>query len=536
MIVQILLIVSVFNGATTGLQASDFHVADLPLLPKNISLTRMHAGYLPVYPTHHGALFFWHFARKYDTDKSRTVIWLEGGPGCSSMTAAWLNIGPFRFQDNETIVENNASWHWFTNLLFVDQPVGTGFSYIDPDSLLHELDEIAEEFLGFLDRYIEIFPELLDNDIYLAGQSFGGQYIPYVAQAILQKRLKLKLRGLLIGNGWIDPATTYQSYLPFAVAHQLIEKDSILYHTINNQVKLCQKTLSQQIHVMDVTCDDILTQISLDGPTSDFYKKNHANRCINVYNIEDQSAECDMNSSLDFERIKNYLHRKDVMSRIHVDSTKSDWSKCSISVLKTFKAYHSQPAVKLLPDLLRQIPVVLYSGEYDLICNHWATETMISNMVWNNRKGFDLGNGKLAPIESWTVENEPAGLLRVARNLTYILFDKAGHSVIYSQTHRSRAMLHQFFKFNPNSTGSQTENKNVGLIISSIIFITTVFTGSIWFFLYKKYHSRVPTPLSITRIIRSKYWGTEQHQSVVYSLLNDQYDEDSYPPINAALV
>ena len=81
-----------------------------------------------------------------------------------------------KFQNENIIVENNGSWNLFTNLLFVDQPVGSGFSYIDTDSVIHELDEMANQFLDFLDRYIEILPELFDQDIYLAGESFASQY------------------------------------------------------------------------------------------------------------------------------------------------------------------------------------------------------------------------------------------------------------------------------------------------------------------------------------------------------------------------
>ncbi|CAF5088779.1 unnamed protein product, partial [Rotaria sp. Silwood1] len=195
----------------------------------------MHAGHLSVDPEHHGTLFFWHFASKHTSDKPRTVIWLNGGPGASSLVGAWTEIGPFRFQDENTIIENNGSWHLFVNLLFIDQPVGTGFSYIDNDSFIHELDEVVNHFVSFLDRYIEVFPELLQNDIYLAGESFAAQYIPYIAHEILAKRSNLKLRGLLIGNGWIDPVTIYELYLPFAVANNLVKINSVLYDIISSQ-------------------------------------------------------------------------------------------------------------------------------------------------------------------------------------------------------------------------------------------------------------------------------------------------------------
>ncbi|CAF3726610.1 unnamed protein product [Rotaria sp. Silwood1] len=198
----------------------------------------MHAGHLSVDPEHHGTLFFWHFASKHTSDKPRTVIWLNGGPGASSLVGAWTEIGPFRFQDENTIIENNGSWHLFVNLLFIDQPVGTGFSYIDNDSFIHELDEVVNHFVSFLDRYIEVFPELLQNDIYLAGESFAAQYIPYIAHEILAKRSNLKLRGLLIGNGWIDPVTIYELYLPFAVANNLVKINSVLYDIISSQVRI----------------------------------------------------------------------------------------------------------------------------------------------------------------------------------------------------------------------------------------------------------------------------------------------------------
>jgi carboxypeptidase C (cathepsin A) len=92
----------------------------------------------------------------------------------------------------------------------------------------------------------------------------------------------LKLRGLLIGNGWIDPAATYKSYLPFAVANNLIEKDSDLYNSINDEVKLCQQALSKEVHIFEEQCELILDQISVDGPMDNYYAKNHKSRCMNI--------------------------------------------------------------------------------------------------------------------------------------------------------------------------------------------------------------------------------------------------------------
>ncbi|CAF4010695.1 unnamed protein product, partial [Adineta steineri] len=106
------------------INASDFYVQNLPFLPDAESIIRMHAGYLPVGSKTNGELFFWHFAKKFIDDKPRTIIWLNGGPGQSSLIGAWTEIGPFRFLDKNTIVTNNGSWHLYANLLFIDQPIG----------------------------------------------------------------------------------------------------------------------------------------------------------------------------------------------------------------------------------------------------------------------------------------------------------------------------------------------------------------------------------------------------------------------------
>ncbi|CAF2031939.1 unnamed protein product [Rotaria magnacalcarata] len=101
---------SMLNLAAVGLQADDFYVHDLPLLPTKASSIRMHAAQIPISPKCDGALFFWPFASKNLVDRSKTVIWLNGGPGCSNLHGAWLGISPFRFQDKDTMIENDGSW------------------------------------------------------------------------------------------------------------------------------------------------------------------------------------------------------------------------------------------------------------------------------------------------------------------------------------------------------------------------------------------------------------------------------------------
>jgi hypothetical protein len=121
--------------------------------------------HIEVNPEHNGNLFFWHYQNRHIANKQRTVIWLNGGPGCSSMDGALMEIGPYRLKDNEHLIYNEGSWDEFANLLFIDNPVGTGFSYVDTDSYLRELPEMADQIIIFLEKWFATFPEYEHDDV-----------------------------------------------------------------------------------------------------------------------------------------------------------------------------------------------------------------------------------------------------------------------------------------------------------------------------------------------------------------------------------
>ena len=106
------------------------------------------------------------------------------------MDGALMEIGPYRLKDDHTLVENEGSWHEFANVLFVDQPVGTGFSYVNTNHYLHELGEMADHFTIFLTKFFKLFPEYEADDIYISGESYAGQHIPYIEDAIHKRNEK----------------------------------------------------------------------------------------------------------------------------------------------------------------------------------------------------------------------------------------------------------------------------------------------------------------------------------------------------------
>ncbi|VBB76124.1 Putative Carboxypeptidase KEX1 precursor [Podospora comata] len=440
--------------------AGDYFVHSLPGAPPG-PLVKMHAGHIEITPDVNGNMFFWHFQNKHIANKQRTVIWLNGGPGCSSEDGALMEIGPYRLKDKDTLVYNEGAWNEFANVLFVDNPVGTGFSYVDTNAYVRELDVMADQFVTFLEKWFKLFPEYEHDDIFIAGESYAGQYIPYIAKAILERNkkggessYKWNLAGLLIGNGWISPPEQYEAYLQFAYEKGIVKKGSDAASKLEVQQRICSKQLAVGPALVDNTdCEKILQDLLQLTATS----KGGEQRCVNMYDVRltDTYPSCGMNWPPDLDSVTPYLRRNDVIHALHVNPNKvTGWVECNGQVGANFKP-SSKPSVELLPDLLKEVPIILFSGSEDLICNHLGTEALISNLQWNGGKGFEITPGTWAPRRDWTFEGEAAGFWQEARNLTYVVFYNSSHMVPFDYPRRTRDMLDRFMGVDISSIGGK---------------------------------------------------------------------------------
>jgi serine carboxypeptidase-like clade 4 len=109
-----------------------------------------HAGYYSLQHTHAAKLFYFFFESR-GKSSDPVVIWLTGGPGCSSELALFYENGPFKIADNLSLVWNDYGWDKASNLIYVDQPTGTGFSYsTDPRDIRFGEKGVANDLYDFL--------------------------------------------------------------------------------------------------------------------------------------------------------------------------------------------------------------------------------------------------------------------------------------------------------------------------------------------------------------------------------------------------
>lgn len=270
------------------------------------------------------------------------------------------------------------------------------------------------------------------------------------------------LKGLLIGNGWISPVDQYLAYVPFAYQNGMMQAGSDMAKRVETQQSICIKKLNEggHEHVDTSECEQIM--VSILEETKD-RKADRMNQCVNMYDIRlRDDSSCGMNWPPDLTEVTPYLRRPDVIKALNINSDKkTGWSECNGAVSGHFRAKNSEPTVKFLPDLLAQVPILLFSGDKDFICNHVGTEAMIENMSWNGGKGFEVSPGVWAPKQDWTFEGEPAGTYQEVRNLTYVVFYNSSHMVPFDYPKRTRDMLDRFMGVDISSIGGNPSDSRL---------------------------------------------------------------------------
>ena len=153
-------------------------------------------------------MFYWLFRSRRAPTADPLVFWLTGGPGCSSEIAVFFENGAFKINDDLSLTSNIYSWNEVSNIVFVDNPVGTGFSEVtELDHLEKTEEEIAANMYLFIQGFLVENPEYVGRDFYITGESYAGHYVPAIAYYLVNEAVDVKVnfKGIAIGNGWVDP-------------------------------------------------------------------------------------------------------------------------------------------------------------------------------------------------------------------------------------------------------------------------------------------------------------------------------------------
>jgi len=397
--------------------------------------------------------FFWLFESKSAPKTDPLLMWLSGGPGCSSQLALFAENGPCTVSDDgQTTAPNEFSWHNKANVIWVDQPAGTGFS-TGAGSVAEE-HGVAKNMYTFLQGFYKSFPEYQKNPFYIFGESYAGHYVPSISHNIWKqnkagKDFEIPLKGISIGNGLTNPEVQYQYYAEMCHTGGAAEGGhapgvcgKAKYDAMKAATPGCVAAIAACnliphsngtvgggppmgpcLTAMEVcnTAEIIPYQASGMNPYDMRIKCEHGRLCYN------------------FGGIEKFLNRKDVKAEI---GTKGRWGSCNTAVAMAFemagdwmKGFHH-----LVPDMLHDgIEVLIYAGDCDFICNWLGNKAWTKALKWDGKDAFNSAEDK-----EWQFGGETVAKHRNSNHFHFFQVYNAGHMVPMDQPAVSLEMVNKF--------------------------------------------------------------------------------------------
>ncbi|EAR93047.2 serine carboxypeptidase family protein (macronuclear) [Tetrahymena thermophila SB210] len=369
-------------------------------------------------------IFYILFESRNNPSSDPLILWLNGGPGCSSLLGLFQELGPFRVTKDITLVSNPYSWNNNASVLFVDQPIGTGFSSLGKSEILKTEEEISQHMHKVLQTFLQTYPQYVNRDFYIAGESYAGQYIPAIGSYIVKTGdLQIKFRGVAIGNGWVDPYYQRPSYAEFTYKNGLIDKET--YKSTSQQFVECAKLIKAEAPHSEQSevCEPPFTEIVINS-SANFY--NYKKPCLDSTCFDEDN------------NLQKFLTRKDVQQILGVDGRK--WTSCVNNVYDEMITLENRSAVKDLLNVVEaNIEVLIYSGDLDIMCNYLGGEQWTHNFEWKNKNQFQAES-----YQNVTMNGQVIGKVKSVSNFSFHVVHEAGHMVSKDQPEAALQLINNF--------------------------------------------------------------------------------------------
>lgn len=343
------------------------------------------------------------------------------------------------------------SWNSNANVFFVDQPVGVGFSYAEYGEHVDTSEDAAKDIAAFVAIFFENFSSFKGRAFHMAGESYGGRYVPLFAAQVHDQNALLVAAGLtpinlvsvIIGNGMTDPYKQVASYYDMSCTPASVPPVLDISTCIRMKKALprCEKWLKE-------SCIDQFDSMNCEA-ASNFCETELASPFestgLNYYDI---SRPCDgtLEETLCYpitQSIAKYLDQPKIRSLLGVDPTVSqNFSSCSNEVGMAFVVAGDmmQASYEYVAGLLeRDVRVLIYVGAYDWICNWISNERWTLALDWSGKTRFASQE-----LREWEVDGAVAGKTRSAKGLTFATVDGAGHMVPYDKPKESLALINRW--------------------------------------------------------------------------------------------
>ena len=414
---------------TPYIEAGDLDTAremarvDSTLLEGDHSEIESYSGLITVDAVNNGSMFFWFFPAEEAPETAPVVIWLQGGPGSSSMFGLLKLHGPLLTETDENGVlgvrDNPFSWSKKHNIIYIDNPVGAGYSF--SDKLTVNEFEVASNLYNMLQQWFTLFPMYQNNDFYPFGESYGGKYIPAIARKIDEENenpenIKINMIGLGIGDGWMSPIhqAKYGDYLyQFSLIDENERAEALLMESDTEQL-IKDEDWKGAHNAWSIELGYVLDRMNYSY----------------IYELRQSETDPTEDDYMDFCNLPT------TRTALHVgDLEYPNSGDVYGSMLNDF-FQSSKPNIEFL---LEKYRVLIYDGNFDIIVNHSGVVNMVNDFQWSGSEDYQR-----ARRTSYRYKDELVGYLKKASKLNLLLVRNAGHMVPWSQPPWAQQMLEDF--------------------------------------------------------------------------------------------
>jgi cathepsin A (carboxypeptidase C) len=456
-----------FIVSQTRSAPEDDLVGDLPGIDFTLNFVQ-YSGYLEGQSGNH--LHYWFVESQGDPETDPLVLWLTGGPGCSSLDALLEENGPIHIDDDGNPYLNPYSWNTVANIIYLESPVGVGFSYSDSgDYSSTDDDTVSLNNYLALQSFFNEYPEYYGRDFYITGESYGGIYVPTLAVRVLNGDLPINFQGIAIGNGLLSYPLNDNSLEFIARYHGIIGEtlwDNLVslccdgvesaetcnFASPDNAaclIKVLESDLQTNVEGLNPynilsPCeysDDVASPMSFAKRLWFRDVKKVAKDLKLKTNIQTKKRKTSLKSGvgldptcIDSSNVADWLNQAPVRDGLHIAEEALDWEICSDEVNSNYDTLYTNMTAQF-NELLPHIRILIYNGDFDIACNflgdQWFVESLGQEVVkdynnWNDGDGNVGGYGKSF------------------QNITFTTIRGAGHMVPTDQPARALFMFTKF--------------------------------------------------------------------------------------------
>jgi len=419
-----------------------------------------YSGYLNAAPTR--KYHYWFVRHQFATANSPVILWLNGGPGCSSLGGLIEELGPFHISNNgSTVYENVWAWNKVGHVIFLESPAGVGFSYATDGNTATDDDQVAQDnHDALVDFFTNKFPELKTNDFYVTGESYAGVYIPTLSVLLAADKTNFaNFKGFAIGNGYYHVQLNINTLPSLFYYHGLVRQnlfDTTISTCCNNNPYGCDyydMTSNQCVNL----ANEVLNQANdldpynlynfcyLDGGVRskrNFIRNRLFKGAIEKGLIRPQQA-AGLPLCAQDDNTYTYLNRADVRTALHIPNTVPTWYDCANI---NYNQIYTDVSGQFKTLLQAGIKIMAYNGDVDTVCNVIMNEQFlkvvgVTVQDGTNRRPWTY-NGSFLDQNAYI--SNVGGFYTKYNGLDFVTVRGSGHFVPEDRPREALQMIYNF--------------------------------------------------------------------------------------------